>query len=106
MISITIDRENIRLTMDGHAGYADAGSDIVCAAASILAYTAASRLREITGGDGLEVSLEPGKAHIFADATWQIISDCRAVMDTISAGFTLLAGKYPEHVSVHTGGVT
>lgn len=100
MITVWIDRENISLNMKGHAGYAEAGSDIVCAAASMLAYTMAARLREITQGDGLNISLSPGDAHISADASWQIISDCRAVIDTISAGFTLLAGQYPGHVSI------
>ena len=100
MITIRIDRENIALDMDGHAGYAEAGSDIVCAAASMLAYTMAARLREITQGDGLKISLSPGAAHISAEATWQIMSECRAVIDTISAGFTLLAGQYPGYVSI------
>ena len=106
MIRVHIDREDIKLTMDGHAGYAEAGSDIICAAASILVYTAASRLREITQGDGLSVRLAPGDAFIHADAPWQIMDECRSVLDTISAGFTLLSGKYPEYLSVETGGVT
>ena len=100
MIRISIDREDVLLTMDGHAGYAEPGSDIVCAAASILAYTAAARLREITGGDGLIVRLAPGDAFIHADPQWQTSGECMAVMDTISAGFALLAGQYPDHISI------
>lgn len=100
MISVLIDRDEISLAMDGHAGYADAGSDIVCAAASILVYTFASRLREITGGDGLYASLAPGEARVKVDADWRIAGECTAVLDTITAGFMLLADKYPDHVSV------
>jgi uncharacterized protein YsxB (DUF464 family) len=38
--------------VEGHAGYAKAGKDIVCAAASATAYTAAGALSELAGLSG------------------------------------------------------
>lgn len=53
MIKIKVIRDNsgfIReFTIKGHAGYAPSGSDIVCAAISAIAYTAAGGLEEIAG---------------------------------------------------------
>ena len=42
MIEIVYDRMRLRLTADGHAGFAEAGQDIVCAAVTILVYTLAA----------------------------------------------------------------
>ena len=103
MICIAIDREALTISMDGHAGYADAGSDIVCAAASILAYTLAARWREITGGAGMHAAFEPGRACISINPEWNKRADCTSAMDTIAAGFDLLAAKYPEYVMVQRG---
>ena len=46
MIVVTYEksRESCSLRVEGHAGYAARGSDIVCAAASILFYTLANHL--------------------------------------------------------------
>ena len=43
MITVTLNRkaETLSLCVTGHAGFASMGQDIVCAAASILVYTAA-----------------------------------------------------------------
>lgn len=53
MIVVRIGRDKkgfIRqFTIKGHAGYADSGSDIVCAAVSAVAYTAVGALGELTG---------------------------------------------------------
>ena len=42
MIEIVYDRMRLRLTADGHAGFAEAGQDIVCAAVPMLVYTLAA----------------------------------------------------------------
>ncbi|MCR5618194.1 MAG: ribosomal-processing cysteine protease Prp [Clostridiales bacterium] len=50
MITVIIDRsgEDIKaLYISGHSGYADQGSDIICAAASTLFYTAVNALEEL-----------------------------------------------------------
>ncbi|MBO5497246.1 MAG: ribosomal-processing cysteine protease Prp, partial [Oscillospiraceae bacterium] len=40
------DREQLRLTLEGHAGAGPRGDDLVCAALSMLAMTLERRVRE------------------------------------------------------------
>ena len=59
MITVIIDRKSedssIRgIYVSGHSGYAEAGSDIVCAGISTLCYTAANALEDICGYDNEE----------------------------------------------------
>lgn len=53
MIKVVVSRDGtgfIRsLKIDGHSGYAEAGKDIICSAASVTAYTAAGSLEELAG---------------------------------------------------------
>ena len=42
--------------MSGHAGYAEEGSDIICAGASTLIYTLAKSLERICGVDAQKIS--------------------------------------------------
>ena len=42
--------------MSGHAGYAEEGSDIICAGASTLIYTLANSLERICGVDAQKIS--------------------------------------------------
>jgi uncharacterized protein YsxB (DUF464 family) len=53
LIAITLRRSPtgfIRgFVVDGHAGYRKAGEDIICAAVSVLAYTAVGALKDLAG---------------------------------------------------------
>lgn len=92
------DPEGGKLTMraEGHAGYAPAGQDIVCAAVSCLmqtlAYSAAEDERTSSciyqGKDGPVVSVEAGDSVLMRDK-FELVAD----------GLTLLAEQYPENVS-------
>ena len=92
------DPEGGKLTMraEGHAGYAPAGQDIVCAAVSCLmqalAYSAAEDERTSSciyqGKDGPVVSVEAGDSVLMRDK-FELVAD----------GLDLLAEQYPENVS-------
>ena len=105
MITVTFvkneDRKITGLFMDGHAGYAEAGSDIVCAGASTLLYTAANALETICGyldsdttnihegEDGsvyAEIVLPPDGIAARADAA-------QMIMRTVEVGFITLASS-------------
>lgn len=94
MISILLARQEDSVVMDfdGHAGYAERGSDIVCAGASALAFTLIQRLINM---DDVEVEHEEGdgKMHIFAKG-----ARTKEPVDTIATGFRLLADTYPKHI--------
>lgn len=88
----------IRLTVTGHAGFADPGDDIVCAGVSALMQTAAHGLVQHCGArisvhddpDGayaLEL-LRPGNAR------------AQAVLETTLSGLRAIAREYPRYLSV------
>lgn len=92
------DPEGGKLTMraEGHAGYAPAGQDIVCAAVSCLMQTLAYSAAEdehtssciYQGKDGPVVSVEAGDSVLMRDK-FELVAD----------GLDLLAEQYPENVS-------
>ena len=91
------------LTVKGHAGYAEEGSDIVCAAASILITTCANALETVAGiipqvkenertaviTVDLPKGLSPEKDH-----------DARIVLKTTLQGFTDIAAEYPRYLQI------
>ncbi len=88
--------------MSGHAGYAEEGSDIICAAASILVYTLANSLERICGVDAQSISKikeDSGDGDVRAEIVipYGTFADTGAddraavVADTIYTGFTTLA---------------
>jgi uncharacterized protein YsxB (DUF464 family) len=63
MISVTIQERNNEekeITVSGHAGFADHGEDIVCAAVSVLTISILNGLTEIIGRSDLEEVVEEG----------------------------------------------
>ena len=51
MIQVIVKKQNGNITgfhMEGHAGYADRGSDIVCASISVLAINCVNSIEEFT----------------------------------------------------------
>lgn len=92
------DPEGGKLTMraEGHAGYAPAGQDIVCAAVSCLMQTLAYSAAEdehtssciYQGKEGPVLNVEAGDSVLMRDK-FELVAD----------GLTLLAEQYPENVS-------
>ena len=92
------DPEGGKLTMkaEGHAGYAPAGQDIVCAAVSCLMQTLAYSVAEdehtssciYQGKEGPVVNVEAGDSVLMRDK-FELVAD----------GLDLLAEQYPENVN-------
>lgn len=88
------------LTVEGHAGYADKGEDIVCAGVSALAETAVIGLRQVAGikpavtrQDGyLDVRLPTG-------LSGQAAAAAETILRTTIAGLRDIAKSYPEYVN-------
>ena len=106
MTTIAFHLEGSRIVgfdVKGHSGYADEGSDIVCAAV-----TSAVRLCECTINDvlGLEASVKvrqkdasislklPGSLGPTNEST------CQAMLTALMVYFTELHEEYPENISV------
>ena len=105
MTTVFYDPDRLRLTVEGHAGYAPAGEDLVCAAVSVLCWTliseaeAEERYHTETVADDkrayIDVRCSPEGATAYA---------CSYLFDIIVSGFALLAENYPEYISIKTGG--
>lgn len=98
MIDIIYKRsgERFELTMTGHAGSGEVGHDIVCAAASMLAFTLAANLSSLWADGDIEVdrlTLELGNADICCTGKKAATS-----FATIRMGFLLLAEQYRDNV--------
>lgn len=103
MIKVQYSQKQHKLRIKGHAGFAQKGEDIICAAASMIFYNLAQVLmeynREKTMTKPVEMKygdvsviraypktgIEPWVDHDFYYAL---------------TGFRLLANQYPEHVDV------
>lgn len=84
----------MELTVEGHAGYAEPGKDLVCAAVSILVYTLDQNLEDMGLGDPKNL-LEEGKARI---ACKEQSEETTRIYNTIWSGLRILEENYPEYV--------
>lgn len=101
-VTFTTEGEKLSLRLEGHAGYAEHGKDIVCASASILAYTLASI---VSSFDEVEstIDLTSGNATIECEC-----KDYKTYVKIANAyhyteiGYALLAHTYPQYVRLNT----
>ena len=91
------------LKVRGHSGYAEEGSDIVCAAASFLITTCANALENVAGViphqrvDEKRVTIEvllPGNLSAQQD------HDARIIFATALQGFEDIAAEYPQYLHI------
>ena len=90
------------LQVQGHAGAAPHGQDLVCAAASALVYALAQRLTELHGGleSPPQIRLKPGDAIISVLAKKGYEKTVEEDFRLICSGFKLLESRYPQRVQV------
>ena len=107
MIDVTIKKDDqtryLRLIIKGHAGQADIGHDIVCASASILAYTVAQIVKAMEHHGDLKgkptVDLGSGDAVIALRCkNDDIFAEACHTMFVAQTGYTLLQHNYPQYV--------
>ena len=100
MTKVLYEPKVFHIRIEGHAGSAPKGEDLVCAGVSSLGFALL-----------LAAGEEDYNAEIVTDADSGIIDvlcrpsglwgrdHCTVMMDTIAGGLELLAGQYPEYVS-------
>ena len=97
-VTFTESGKKLSLRLEGHAEYADIGKDIVCASASILAYTLASIVDSF---DEIEpiIDLTSGDTTIECeckdDETYVKVANA---YHYTKIGYALLAHNYPQYV--------
>ena len=103
MVTVTFRRDSRnRLSSvfaDGHAGWADAGDDIVCAAASAILQAA---LLGLTAVAKIDVSAErtPGRLSMSWPEAARANVEVHAIVATAELSIESIAHDFPEHVRI------
>lgn len=106
MIRIHVVRDNEgfvwEFTIEGHAGYGEAGNDIVCSAVSVLGYTAIGALSDIASID-FNYSIDDSgylKCSIPVDIAYHKKPCVKTILETIVLGFKQIELTYGKYVVV------
>ena len=83
----------------GHAGYAPSGSDIVCAAATVLLRTALQVLTEEYRSLIMVNAPEPGTLEFLVKDGIDDKSRLIYAADFLRAGFESLQNEFPKHIA-------
>lgn len=98
MIHITIKYDEwFDIQIEGHAGYAEKGKDIVCAAVSTLYQTMVQTIQTRQYGELKHIRSNDGFEHVLIDTVTQ--EGFGAIMAFIT-GCEEIATAYPDYVSV------
>ena len=102
MIQVIYYRKYNRLTVTGHAGSAEKGHDLVCASASMLAYTLAANVANMADNGQVRepiMEMKEGNTVVSCKPRINLKASVTLVFDSICVGFDLLAHEYPEYIS-------
>jgi uncharacterized protein YsxB (DUF464 family) len=103
-VTFTESHEKLSLRIEGHAGYAEHGKDIVCASATILAYTVAQYVEYEDNQGNLnapaEIRLESGDTVVSCEPKEEILKWLWDAYQFAKMGFLILAHNYPQYVSL------
>lgn len=95
---------SISLKVRGHAGAADKGNDIICASASILAYTVAQTMEYMYAEGNLRkkprIEFVDGDATIVAKPKDESYAEALHTYFVAQVGYSLLAHNYPQYVEL------
>ncbi|MCH3972100.1 MAG: ribosomal-processing cysteine protease Prp [Oscillospiraceae bacterium] len=97
---LEIRRHNGGFVISGHAGYAERGQDIVCAAVSALVQTFIASIEELTK-DHITSDIRAGKAVI---CYRNLSESARLLLDSFFVGVRMIAEDYPANVRIVQGG--
>lgn len=91
---ITITRTADSISVEGHAGYAKAGQDIVCAGVSTLAQTLIASIEELTE-DKITYHISPGTVDI---KHGNLSEQAQLLVNSFFVGVEMIANTYPKNV--------
>lgn len=114
IVKINADAEKCALSLkvSGHAGMAERGHDVICSAASILAYTLAQEV-DIAHAQG-KTKYPPrhkldkdGYASVYVRCKPEFFKEMVIRYIFAQTGYVLLAHNYPDYVTIDEGiGIT
>ncbi len=91
-------------SIKGHSGYAEAGSDIVCAGISALALTCDNALCRLVGIEPIERGGEDGFMEVLLPEklTDAQMHDAQLLLQSLHLGLESIAQEYPGYVRLTT----
>jgi len=105
MTRARMDWKQMTLEFEGHACFAEAGRDIVCAGISILTQSLVNALADLETQYGMarsEQTNDQEKAilKIRSRVCWANVSVIRAYFEVAVTGLRMLAKEYPEYITL------
>lgn len=94
MIAVSVRKDGIEI--NGHAGYAETGKDIVCAGVTALTQTFIRSMQGLTR-DEIEYEVSPGRADI---QYGNLSEEGKLLVDSFFIGVCQIADEFPEYVRV------
>ncbi|QSO53302.1 ribosomal-processing cysteine protease Prp [Alicyclobacillus curvatus] len=93
------DNRICEFVVTGHAGYGEAGTDIVCAGVSALVYNAVNSCERLLG-IVLDTTDTGNKLHCVVPSKQLLNSDVQLLLHSLVFGVEQVAEAYPEYVKV------
>lgn len=94
MIAVSVRKDGI--TVSGHANYAEAGKDIVCAGVTALVQGLIRSMESLTR-DQIQYDITPGRADIY----YGNLSEAGSLLvDSFFIGVCQIADEFPDHVRI------
>ena len=94
MIAVSVRLDGI--TIDGHAGYAEAGKDIICAGVTVLVENLIDSIEGLTS-DSIQYEISPGRV----DIHYKDLSGAgKLLVDSFFLGICSIEQDFPEHVKI------
>lgn len=97
MITVTVSRNEDgvcnRICMEGHAGYAEYGQDIVCAAASALFINTVNAIETFTDDD-FTVDQDTKTDRVILQMTSSISGEAKLLIDSLLLGLQGIESEY------------
>ena len=94
MIVVNVQKDKI--TVSGHAEYAEHGQDIVCAAISTLTQVLIASVEELTAAK-IKTAVTSGDTDIVIEESTE---RAQVLVDSFFIGCQMVAEQYPEYVRV------
>lgn len=95
---IEINRQNGCITIEGHAGYAPHGQDIVCAAVSALVQTFIASVEELTADEIKAVKSKEGQIQTIQYK--HLTERAQVLLDAFFVGIRMIADSYPRNLKL------
>ena len=85
------------IKIKGHAGYAEAGKDIVCAAVSTLTQVFIASVEELTRDNFITCDISAGNVVI---RYRNLSGRAKLLVDSFFVGIRMIADEYPDYVRI------